>query len=59
MKNRFSALWRGLRDMGFRFMLWRERHISEKTFVIILALVVGVLCGFAAQLLKFLIHFIG
>ncbi len=45
--------------MGFRFMLWRERHISEKTFVIILALVVGVLCGFAAQLLKFLIHFIG
>lgn len=40
-------------------MLWRERHVSEKTFVIILALVVGVLCGFAALLLKYLIHLIG
>ncbi|MDE6154265.1 MAG: chloride channel protein, partial [Muribaculaceae bacterium] len=45
--------------MGFRFMLWREQHIDEKTFVIILALVVGVFCGFAALLLKFLIHLIG
>ena len=35
---------------------WRERHISEKSFVVILALAVGILCGFAAQLLKFLIH---
>ena len=35
---------------------WRERHIKEKNFLIILALVVGVVCGFAAQLLKFLIH---
>ena len=35
---------------------WRERHINERSFIIILALVVGVLCGFAAQLLKFLIH---
>ena len=38
-------------DYGYRFMLWRERHIDEKTFVIILALIVGVLCGFAALLL--------
>ncbi|MDE6023407.1 MAG: chloride channel protein, partial [Muribaculaceae bacterium] len=37
-------------------MTWRERHIKEKSFVIILALVVGVVCGFAAQLLKYLIH---
>jgi len=57
--NFFRQLGHVLRDMGFRFMLWRECHISEKTFVIILALAVGVLCGFAALLLKFLIHFIG
>lgn len=35
---------------------WRERHIKESNFLIILALVVGVICGFAAQLLKWLIH---
>lgn len=29
-----------------RLLVWRERHIKEKTFVIILALVVGVLGGF-------------
>lgn len=37
---------------------WRERHIKEKSFLIVLALVVGLLCGIAAQLLKTLIHFI-
>lgn len=37
-------------------MMWRERHIKEKTFLIILALVVGLICGFAALLLKYLIH---
>lgn len=39
-------------------MAWRERHISEKNFVMILALIVGVMCGFAAMLLKWLIHII-
>ncbi len=41
-----------------RFLIWRERHIKEKTFVMILAFVVGLLCGFAALQLKWLIHFI-
>lgn len=39
-----------------RLLVWRERHIKEKTFVIILALVVGILGGFAALVLKWLIH---
>lgn len=39
-----------------RVVSWRERHISEERFLILLALLVGVICGFAAQLLKFLIH---
>ncbi len=38
------------------FLRWRQHHIKEKNFVLILALIVGVLCGFAAMLLKFLIH---
>ena len=37
---------------------WRERHIGERSFVVILSLIVGIICGFAAQLLKYLIHVI-
>ena len=47
LRSRFNAL-----------VLWRERHISEKTFVVVLALIVGMLGGFAALLLKWLIHII-
>ncbi len=39
-----------------KVLQWREKHIQEKTFVLILALVVGVAGGFAALLLKELIH---
>ena len=40
------------------FLRWREKHIKEKTFVIILSLIVGIIGGFAALVLKTLIHFI-
>lgn len=45
-------------DLMLRFVLWRQRHIKEKTFVLVLAFIVGICCGFAALLLKTLIHFI-
>ena len=38
-----------------RVLQWREKHITEKSFLLILAFVVGILSGFAALLLKFLI----
>ena len=41
-----------------KFNAWRQRHIKEKNFVILLALVVGILSGFAALLLKNLIYVI-
>lgn len=47
--NKFTECWAEL-------VSWRERHIKENNFLIFLALVVGVICGFAAQLLKYLIH---
>lgn len=47
-----------LQKMWLRFLLWRETHIKEKSFVIILALLTGIFGGFMAILLKFLIHFI-
>ena len=44
-------------DKFMQLVMWRERHIKEHTFVIFLALIVGILCGCAALLLKTLIHF--
>ena len=43
-------------DIFYRVLLWRERHIPEKTFVVVLALIVGTLGGFAALLLKWLVE---
>ena len=47
--NRATELW-------LKFVIWREHHIPERTFMVILSLIIGVICGAAAQLLKFLIH---
>ncbi len=47
--NRFTRWW-------FNIVSKRENHISEKTLLLALSLVVGVLCGIAAQALKWLIH---
>lgn len=49
--NRWTEAW-------MAFVGWRERHIKEDRFIYLLALIVGTLCGFAAQLLKYLIHLI-
>lgn len=47
-----------INSLMLRFLHWRQHHIKEKNFVLILALMVGILCGFAALVLKWLIHFI-
>lgn len=38
-----------------KLLVWREKHIPVKTFVVMLAIVIGVASGLAAVLLKFLI----
>ena len=35
-----------------RLILWREKHIPEKTFVVMLAIVIGIASGLAAVLLN-------
>ena len=40
-----------------RFNNWRVKNISENTFIIILSLLVGIVSGLAAVLLKNAIHF--
>lgn len=45
-------------DLFLRFVLWREKHVKEKTFVLFVAFLVGLFGGLAAILLKTLIHVI-
>jgi len=40
------------------FLLWRKKHISDRSFLLILSVLVGFLAALAALLLKFLIHLI-
>lgn len=40
----------------YRFLLWRERHIKERNFILIISFLVGIAAATAALLLKFLIH---
>lgn len=41
-----------------RFIVWRERHITEKQFVLILSFLVGIFTALAAYVLKFLVEYI-
>ena len=45
-----------IRGPYMKMLQWREKHITERNFVLILALVVGLLSGFAALLLKLIIE---
>lgn len=49
--NKFTNAW-------MKFVIWRERHIDESRFIYLLALIVGIICGIAAHILKYLIHLI-
>lgn len=40
-----------------RFNIWRIKHVPERTFVLFLSIVVGLVSGLAAVLLKNLIHY--
>lgn len=58
MTKVINNIGRGFNDAFMALLVWRERHIKEKTFVIILALIVGIVAGVAALVLKTLIHLI-
>ncbi len=57
MTFNFQNIKEYISDKFMLLVIWRERHIKERTFVIFLALIVGILCGCAALILKSLIHF--
>ncbi len=58
MTKVINNIGRSFSDAFMALLVWRERHIKEKTFVIILALIVGIVAGVAALVLKTLIHLI-
>lgn len=58
MKKFINDIVERFNELFMKLLVWRERYIKEKTFVIILALVVGIVAGVAALVLKTLIHLI-
>ena len=40
-----------------RILIWRNKKISEKKFVLILSFIIGILSGLAAVLLKSAVHY--
>ena len=42
----------------YRLLLWREKRIKEKHFILIISFIVGICTAAAAIILKQLIHFI-
>ena len=45
-------------DLMMRLLMWREKHINEHNFVLILSFIIGICTAAAALILKFFIHFI-
>lgn len=58
MKKFINDIFERFNELFMKLLVWRERYIKEKTFVIILALIVGIVAGVAALVLKTLIHLI-
>jgi CIC family chloride channel protein len=46
------------RDFISKLLIWRIKHIKSPTFVIILSVVIGILAGLAAVVLKGTVHYI-
>ena len=57
MYNKINNITDYISTKFMSLVMWREQHITERTFVLFLAFIVGILCGSAALLLKMLIHF--
>lgn len=45
-----------VKDLFYKFLLWREKNIKEKTFILIISFIVGICTALAAILLKNMIH---
>jgi len=46
------------RKMMKRFLIWRIRHINDRTFMIFLSILIGIISGLGAVVIKRSVHFI-
>lgn len=44
-------------DLLRRFLIWRVRHISQRSFVQVLSIVIGIMVGISAVIIKSAVHF--
>ncbi|MBQ6939573.1 MAG: chloride channel protein [Muribaculaceae bacterium] len=51
-----STIKKRYKELFMRFLLWRESHISIRTFTLIMSFAVGLFTGLTAVILKWLIH---
>ncbi|HSH19583.1 MAG TPA: chloride channel protein, partial [Draconibacterium sp.] len=59
MYRTFKILWRrNYKSQLNKLVAWRIANISERNFLYLLSLIIGLLSGFAALILKNLIHFV-
>ncbi len=52
-----SEVKKRMNDFYGRFLMWRLRHIRNRDFLLILSMLVGIASGFAAVLMKNMIHY--
>ncbi len=45
-------------DLITRFLVWRLRHLSNQSFILLLSGIIGIFSGLAAVILKQLVHYI-
>jgi len=57
-RSRLGAIADAWREGFLELVLWREKHIKERSFLIVLSIIVGVLGGIAALILRSLIYYI-
>lgn len=55
---RFPLTRRQSERILFQFLKWRIKHVSNRTFLIILSVLVGIICALAAIVLKVMVHWI-
>lgn len=52
----FKIMW--TKRLLIRFFAWRTKHLKQRQFILILSLIIGILSGLAAVLLKNIVHFV-
>jgi chloride channel protein, CIC family len=56
--NRFIFAGMNANQWSDRFLIWRQKHLSDKNFILVLCVIIGLLASVAAVILKTSVHYI-